>query len=113
VFNDTEHAVVKVAHVHDCCPYVIGDYATLDAAAAQFTQDCGKLTALPLNDRPAARWYKDAVLMLMHIDAAPLFRSKMIRGATRGSAYTLVYIDGVWRLTTPAEIWMKMSSDML
>jgi hypothetical protein len=113
VFNDTEHAVVKVAHVEDCCPYIIGDYATLDAAAAHFEHDCGKLTALSLDRRPVARWYKDAVLMLMHIDAAPVFRSKTILGVTRGSVYTLVYIDGVWRLTTPTDIWMKMNSDML
>lgn len=113
VYNDSEHSVIKVAHVSDCRPFIIGDYATLEDAASQFSKDCSALTALALDRRPEAIWYKRAVSTLMHINLAPVFRSIMIQGATRGSVYTVVYINSVWRLTTPSGIWMKVNSELL
>ena len=113
VFNDQDYATIKVAHVVDRCPYIIGSYATLEAANDWFTADFRALTAVTLDRRPEGRWYNAAVLMLMHLDLAPRFKSRMLHGAARGTAYTLVYIDNVWRMTTASGIWMKVNAQIL
>ena len=113
IFNDLENALIKVAHVQDRCPYILGDYATLEDADSRFPADFSRLTAQPLERRPDAGWYKNAVLMLMHIDLLPLYRSKMVKGTATGSVYTMVHIDQVWRLSTETDIWVKMISSLL
>jgi hypothetical protein len=113
VFNDLDHDVIKVAHVLDRCAYIVGDYATLEEADTAFPAAFGVLSAMAVDQRPAALWFKDAILMLMHINLLPSYSSTLLNGAAIGSIYALIYINNVWRLSTEAVIWIKTISEML
>ena len=113
VYNDLEHSTFRVAYVDNRRPFIVGDYATLEEANTQFPAAFRKLCATSPGLRPVASWYKDAVLMLMHIDIAHQYRSSLVRGPTRSVGYTLVYIDSIWRLSTATEIWVDTLSSLL